>query len=348
MRNLWKNIVACLLIAVIFVMPISALDNKANVDENEDCGCLKNSGTDVMEGTDIFSMIPPNHEMGYVRVGWRIREYLIHLPANYEELDTLPLVITLHGSPSNGSAIVERFGISEKADEMGFIAVYPDGIQMIIKYILENKELADRSWNVEYCCPPSTDYDIDDVMFIRELIEKLQQKYKVDPNKIYMAGHSNGAMMAYRLASELSDVVAAVAPNAGPIGGQASKDSQLWMIPEPNNPVSVIHFHGKKDPICPYEGGKAYGHYYPDFMSVNESIDFWVQNNGCDPEPEIHISESGNIIRRTYTNGDAGTEVVLYTDIRGGHYWFGEDFDPYKEMSTTDLMLDFFMQHPKQ
>ena len=105
----------------------------------------------IIRGTS--RMIPPNHEIEYVRVGWRIREFLIHLPPNYDELDSLPLVLTLHGTPSNGSAVIERFGISERADEMGFISVYPNGVQMILLYILENKELADRSWNVEYCCP---------------------------------------------------------------------------------------------------------------------------------------------------------------------------------------------------
>ena len=74
------------------------------------------------------------------------------------------------------------------------------------------------------------------------------------------------------------------------------------------------------------------------FISVNESVSFWVEHNNCDPIPQINISENGRIIKRTYTNGSDNSEVVLVTHVDGGHTW----------LSATDLMWEFFEQHPKQ
>ena len=92
--------------------------------------------------------------------------------------------------------------------------------------------------------------------------------------------------------------------------------------------------------------------------SVNVSISFWIDNNNCDVEPEVYISESGRIIRETYKNGDMGTEVVLYTTVGGEHWWpgnkmeFNENapwlYDHHKEISATNLMWEFFESHPKQ
>jgi polyhydroxybutyrate depolymerase len=99
-----------------------------------------------------------------------------------------------------------------------------------------------------------------------------------------------------------------------------------------------------------YEGGGDYN-----LSSVNDSVAFWVEHNGCNPIPEIYTSASGKIIRRTYTNGKNGTEVVLYTTVGGEHWWPGNHWntgqwlvDTIREISATDLIWDFFAAHPKQ
>ena len=128
-----------------------------------------------------------------------------------------------------------------------------------------------------------------------------------------------------------------------------TKNLPFYIIPEPKYPLPVIHFHGMADQIVVYDGWKDFwGNTL--YMSVNESISFWVEHNGCDPIPEIEISPSENIITRTYTNGSQGTEVVLYSVVDGGHEWFGglEPFFPPCEISVNDLMWKFFETHPKQ
>jgi polyhydroxybutyrate depolymerase len=83
-----------------------------------------------------------------------------------------------------------------------------------------------------------------------------------------------------------------------------------------------------------------------------------VEHNGCDPTPEIYTSVSGKIIKRTYTNGKNGTEVVLYTTVGGKHWWPGNPYsssdpedifvDTVQEISANDLIWEFFEAHPKQ
>lgn len=143
---------------------------------------------------------------------------------------------------------------------------------------------------------------------------------------IYVTGISNGGIMSYRLGAELSDIFAAIAPVAGSIGGQRSEGNPIWVIPEPKYPISVIVFHGKNDTRVLYDGGiptanDTRGAF--SYMSVNDSVYFFVKHNQCIAFPERNISESGHIIMDLYKGGLNNTEVVLYTIANGNHSWPG-------------------------
>jgi polyhydroxybutyrate depolymerase len=155
---------------------------------------------------------------------------------------------------------------------------------------------------------------------------------------------------------KISDIFAAIAPVAAQIGGQATIDDELWQIPEPDYPVSVIAFNGMNDTRVPYDGGRPLegsAHVYS-WMSTNESISFWVEHNQCNTTPQQNISESGNIIIDTYTNGLNNTEVKLVTIVDGTHSWPGGEKgwaggpEPTKEINATDMIWDFFKEHTKQ
>jgi polyhydroxybutyrate depolymerase len=192
---------------------------------------------------------------------------------------------------------------------------------------------------------------VDDIGFLRALIDKMEQEYNINSSRIYVTGLSAGAFMSYSVGAFLSATVAAIAPAAGAIGCRNSENDTWSYIPDPVHPVSVIAFHGTKDSLIPYEGDSY-------VVSVNESVAFWVEHNGCDPTPEINTSESGKIIRRAYTKGENGTEVILYTTVGGDHWWPGNHLtsapgapwlvDTIQEISATDLIWEFFESHPKQ
>lgn len=277
------------------------------------------------------------------------RTYIVHLPSSYNSSNSYPLVLILHGGGGNARNAERMTGFSKKADEEGFIAVYPEGSGRFKRILL--------TWNGGFCCEYALEHNIDDVGFIRTLIEELVDEYSINTSMIYVTGMSNGAIMAYRLGAELSDIFAAIGPVVGSIGGKATEDSPLWVIPDPDYPVSVIAFNGILDHRVPYNGGCPTANYTNgaySYLSVNESIAFWVFHNNCLPIPETNVSESGNIIVDTYRNVDNGTKVVLYTIANGGHAWPGgrkgtrHGDEPTQEISATDIIWEFFKTHPKQ
>jgi polyhydroxybutyrate depolymerase len=307
------------------------------------------------------SSLEPGDYYQYILTDGHIRSYRIHIPPSYNDENPIPLVLVLHGSGvgANSKTTKNYCEIDEKADEEGFIAVYPNGELLRLSRYL--KHPIARLWDLYYLIRRSREWNrwddnsVDDVGFIRDLINHLEIKLNVNSSRIYITGVSGGAMMTYRLGAELSDRIAAIAPIAGSIGGlgfESKKDDTLspYIIPHPINPVPVISFHGMKDKSVPYEGGwkqvfdwKSY-ELWVYIISVNESVTFWVENNNCNPIPEINISKSGRIITKTYTNNFDNADVVLVTYVEGDHEWFKS---PPHELSAVDKLWDFFEKHPK-
>ena len=296
--------------------------------------------------------ITPGDYFHFMIHDFRIRTYRMHIPNSYTVDEPLPLVLILHGHPSNSKMMQLVTELDVKADEEGFISVYPDGEIPPFPIFLQALIMGQRGcwWN-------AWDYNkynkVNDVDYIRELIKKIQENININSSRIYITGVSGGALMTYRLGAELSDIIAAIAPVAGSVGGSWKawlEQSGQFIIPEPSNPLPVIIFHGLKDQNVPYNGGWVNGTIGPlslstKYLSVNESTLFWVDYNNCNPKPEI--DQSGNIIKTTYVNGDSDSEVVLYTVKNGSHEWFGSPYFPDRGISINDLMWEFFEQHPK-
>jgi polyhydroxybutyrate depolymerase len=276
----------------------------------------------------------------------RERTYLVHLPPGYDGSAPVPMVIVLHGGGGNPRNADEMSRMSEKADREGFIAVYPAGTGALPGRLL--------TWNGGFCCGYAMQHDVDDVGFISALIDGMIADYGVDPARVYVTGISNGGIMSYRLAAELPDKIAAIAPVAGSAGGQSGEGSGM-IINRPDGPVSVIAFHGTADARVPYEGGRpAYerskGAY--SYLSVNGSAMLWVEANNCTAAPRVTME--GNLTWTTYAGGDNGTEVVVCRIGGGEHSWpggrrgyIGGD-DPFEDLSANDAMWEFFEGHPKQ
>jgi polyhydroxybutyrate depolymerase len=279
----------------------------------------------------------PQDTSGVLMFQKRERTFLLHLPREYQPSKAVPLVIAFHGGGGNAENMAQMSGMSQKANAEGFIVVYPNG----------TGKLKDRflTWNTWNCCGYSVESQVDDVGFIRALIQQLKSTYAIDSNRIYATGISNGGMMAYRVAVELSDQIAAIAP----VSGALNVDN-----PSPSTPVSVIIFHGTGDQSLLYEGGqpkKLYDKRPRVDKSVPSAVNFWVNFDGCAPTPKRN--ESGNIVIDAYSGGKNGTEVVLYTIKNGTHSWPGgqkgrfSGDGPTKEISATDIMWKFFARHPK-
>jgi polyhydroxybutyrate depolymerase len=258
------------------------------------------------------------------------RNYWLYIPSSYDGKTPVPLVIVLHGLGESPSSVEGESGMSKKADAEGFIVVYPEGIG--------------SSWNAGFGMGTAYASNVDDVGFIRELISSLQQSYKIDGNRIYVAGFSNGACMAYRLAAELSDRIAAAAILSGAAGGRYNSTSPRVINVGSNSaqPVSIIVFHGTADSSVPYDGGSIPFTPPSPVISVNESVSLWVRHDGCSELPQIEemsgTSTSHNMTVYIFSRGEKGTEVVLFKVIGGQHEW---------PATATDYIWAFFKSHPK-
>jgi polyhydroxybutyrate depolymerase len=227
--------------------------------------------------------------------GGQPRRYLLHVPATYHPQEPAALVLVFHGAGIGAERFVGYSRFSNVADREGFLIVYPEGI--------------DEVWNPS---PGSRD-----VQFISDLIDHLQMRCRVDPNRIYASGHSNGGGMADRLACDLSDRIAAI----GTISGAYQSTRNC----SPSRPVPVFAIHGTADTIIPYEG-------IPAWASA------WAERNGCDPEP-VEIPHNVLIREEKWSNCRDGADVVLYTIVDLGHDW------THDLINFGQTIWDFFEQH---
>jgi polyhydroxybutyrate depolymerase len=284
-----------------------------------------------------------------LRIGGLQRSFLLHVPPSYDPKKPMPLAIVLHGSGTTGRAMAEKTGFSLLADKEGFIVVYPNGI--------------DRRWNDgRQAKKRGKTENVNDVKFIAGLIFYLQRYYNIDRQRIYIAGHSNGAMLAYRLAAELSQKIAAIASVAGSIPIAPKTKQPIAPLFGKQQPVSILEIHGTADPIVKWEGGTVDGKKGGKVVSVTDAIARWVKLNGCSANPEIQQlpdvdpNDGTRVKTQTYSECQRGTGVMLYAIEGGGHGWPGLivnsktkiDKNLSRDLNATQAIWDFFAQHPKQ
>jgi polyhydroxybutyrate depolymerase len=163
------------------------------------------------------------------------RSYILDLPSSYSSSGSYPLVLVFHGGGGNAENIKEMTNFSQKAEQEDFIVVYPEGTGKFDRKFL--------TWNCGFCCGYALENNVDDIGFIEALITYLKETYAINSDMIYATGLSNGGIMSYFVGAELSDTIAAIAPVASQIGGQATQEEKFWRIPTPDNPVSVRSIH---------------------------------------------------------------------------------------------------------
>jgi polyhydroxybutyrate depolymerase len=258
------------------------------------------------------------------------RSYVLHIPPGYDSSQPAALVLAFHGITLDAYEMMRISGFNAQSDAAGFIVAYPNAVG------------EQRSWNGGHCCGEAARDNVDDLGFVRAVIEELSASLAIDPKRIYATGFSNGAILTYRLGCEMADQIAAIAPVSAT---QALEDLQTC---RPSRPLPVIHFHGTEDEPNPYNGGVTPGGVQ--FVSVDDAIRFWVDFDGC--SSQAVRSQSGSIIHDVYAPCRGGASVELYTITGGKHAWPGGEAvnrrmgEPNMEISATTLIWEFFLAHP--
>ncbi|MFI5226615.1 MAG: alpha/beta hydrolase family esterase [Candidatus Limnocylindrales bacterium] len=267
-----------------------------------------------------------------ITVDGRTRSYLLHLPPTLGT-DLRPLIVELHGGGGTAAGMERLTRLSSWTDRRGWLVVAPDGVE--------------RRWNDGR---PGVGSGVDDVAFIRALIDDVAGRTPVDGSRIFATGISNGAMMSGRLACDLADRIAAVAQVAGTVGVEARAACA------PARPLSVLVIAGTADPLVPYGGGLvggALGLSRGAVVGAEQYVADWLARDGIPPTarttrslpPDTTVMEADT---------DGGPRVAFYAVAGGGHTWPGgpQYLPRFLVGSTTrtfdasQVIVDFFAGIP--
>ena len=259
------------------------------------------------------------------------RHYELFVPS---DTPGMPLVIVLHGNGGTGRQIERHTSFDRIAAREHFVVVYPDAV--------------DRHWNDGR---PEVDNGVDDVAFIASLIDEIATKHAIDRKRVYVTGMSNGGIMSYRVACDLADRIAAIAPVTGNLPAAIRC--------EPRVPVSVLAINGTEDPLVPYAGGTV-GRNRGSVLSAALSTAHFATHAGCGPatgtvdEPDANPAD-GSRTRRTSYACPAPVTVELLTLDGAGHTWpGGSQYLPKlliggtsRDFDGAERIWDFFSMHTR-
>ena len=243
------------------------------------------------------------------------RHAQVHVPTGYTGGTTMPLVVVLHGSGADGTIMRSMTGLDDLADERGFFVVYPDAV---------------RNW--AYPGSDAEQQGVDDVAFVDELLDRLENLLALDPDRVTITGFSSGGFMTQALACRLAGRLAAAAPVAGTLWHALATTCQ------PRSGISILMVHGTLDGSVPFDGDSASGRW-----SVDESMRFWAARNGCNDAPSVALvgrdTATGIALRReAYGGCDGRTEVRLDALEGVRHQWVLSPF------SISELAVNFTLR----
>jgi len=302
---------------------------------------------------DDSNSVTPDDYTFQINAGGLNREYIVHVPPLYKEDRPVAVVIMFHGGGGTAQGAMTETGWCEKADQEGFLAVFPEGSSP------DPENPASFSNNPQTWNDGSgrenvgaIQRNVDDVGFVAALIDDIAARFNVDRNRIYAAGFSNGGAMVFRIGRELSNSLAAIACVA----------STDWLDePYTEKPVAMLYMTGTADPLNPIDGGEifigqtSYGVKPP----VKQTIQKWVHMLGCPTDSSVIYNRDG-VVGIAYFPCRGSSEVVFYTIEGMGHWWpgwippvsypswlmniFGE---PSDKIQGTDVIWEFFKKHHK-
>jgi len=295
--------------------PDTAIDTGAVVPEAEPVGDLSTGTISLADGS--------------------IRTYHLYVPST-AGTEPIPLLVAMHGGFGSGLQFRDGSGFDRLAEANGFLVVFPDGTP-----IVAGRD--SRVWNGGACCGAVTQdrQNVDDVGFIAAVIDEVSATHAVDPGRVFATGHSNGAIMAYRLACELSDRIAAVAFQAGSLEIDSC---------QPSRPVSIMHLHGLADTNIPIDGGHISGVSKHEFASPRESIRTMAGIYGCTDQADLFDPSNPDVSGTRWTGCDSDVTIEMVTIEGATHAWMGHPLGrlqqrlagaPYDNLDSSAVIWSF-------
>jgi polyhydroxybutyrate depolymerase len=265
----------------------------------------------VINYTVVVDPIDPTLHTIFIE-GMQPRTYYLHVPTSYQPSQSVPLLLAFHSRTTDGKEILLSSQLVSWAAEMNFIVAALNGA------VYDGAS----SWNAGNCCTNATTYQENDLLFASTVIDFIKSKYAVDQSRVWASGHSNGGMMAYRLACDLSDKITAVAVVTGALMDPTCA---------PAKQVSLLHIHGDLDPTVPYQGGAKF-----ETPNIFYSVLDYTKAIACNGSTASNIT---NDEQRYLWNCSNGTQVELVNYMSQSHGWAS---------GYTKELLRFLFAHPRK
>lgn len=285
----------------------------------------------------LTAMVARGDDEITIRVDGDRREYRVHLPPCHDGCTPRPVILAFHGMSANAKLLQRLTKLDETADKFGYITVYPNGTGVgPLKGFRAGATARKRELR-----------KADDTRFVHAILDDLQRRFCVDASRVYATGLSNGAMMCYRLAVEMPNRIAAIAPISGALGTEVCL---------PACPMSVMHFHGTCDEVLPFNGPKEGGLFPQSYHSVPRTIQLFASAAQCSSAPVVealpNTADDGTRVRiHSYADCAPGIEVTLVEIKGGGHQWpmhsipFRYLGSTTEEVDANEMMCCFFQRH---
>jgi polyhydroxybutyrate depolymerase len=275
----------------------------------------------------------------------------VYIPTNYDPGTQTPLVMALHPYSWTGQGMeTYDFQLEGPMDTHGYIYTHPDG---------RVNSLGQQFWDAtDWCCDivdPNTD---EDVIYLMDVMNEIERLYNVDPKRIYIMGRSNGGSMAYRMACDHSEKIAAAISMAGPMYNSENADNNPANgedYCQPTQPVHILHIHGTNDAVAWYGGGVTS---FPDtildgleYPGAVESYETWSALNNCLPNARLGLGvfDLTQVIpgeETTATEFPVGCHVASST-VHWKVQYGPHNASPYSP-PFYDKLFEYFAQHPKE
>ena len=234
-----------------------------------------------------------------------------------------PLLILLHSASTSGAHQENYMHLGPVAKKNGLIYIAPDGTI--------NPE-GKRFWNASKACCNKYKQEVDDVGYINSLIEEISAKTPVDPKRIYLIGHSNGAFMSFTFACKTNKVAAIVA-----IAGAMDQESEC----APSTPVSLLNIHGTADKTIKVTGGVLNN--FP-YTSAAKTVKTIASVNKCS-KPEMSSKDFEPTIKGPETtvinySCDTHTHLQYWKIAKGSH-------SPKLPSDFAEQVISFLLKQSK-
>jgi len=276
------------------------------------------------------SAVPPGHNQVQTFFSGRIRRsYLLHIPRSYRDTIQQPLVLNFHGHGDNAEQQALYSNFSVLADRQDFVVAYPQGV------VGPDKQTG-------WATGPARNPHVNDLLFVSDMLNKLQSSFCINPSRIYATGFSNGGGMTDVLACKMADRIAAFAPVSG----------SYPAVPGgcyPARPVPILEFHGTGDQVVPYDGSRAKS--YP---PIQQWLAGWVALDGC-TAPPVMTRVLPTVTEEQWQGCRGDATLIHYQIAHWPHAW--PHFTSVRHNSSqhpiatdsfnaTPIIWTFFLAHP--